>query len=282
MIHEDAPSSPSRGALARVRSLLSISPRFWVLTTGATASIVALRFALDTTDHFGADVSGISAYITAIGVLYGILAAFTIFVVWGQFNDAQNAVAVEAADLVDLFRLGVYLRDPEALAELQTSIVGYCDSVVSEEWEAMATGRRSRDTSDRFEAIFRAVHAVRFDDERDASAWAEMIRKFESVSDARAKRLDLAAVRLPGLLRGLLYLVSLALVSGFFMLAMENDFLLVTVTAATTAIVFLTIEVIEDLDDPFGGQWSLSPDQYVAISPMLERLSAASQAQGAL
>jgi hypothetical protein len=74
-----------------------------------------------------------------------------------------------------------------------------------------------------------------------------MIDKFEAVSHARSKRLDLAVANVPRLLRGLLYLVSFALVGGFFALSISSGVVAVELTLATTAVVFLAIEVVEDL-----------------------------------
>src|SRR3990172_604359 len=110
---------------SRLRAAVTLPPRFWLMTVGTAVSILALRFGLDTTDEFGNDVSAISAYITAIGVLYGILAAFTIYVVWTQFNDAQEATSTEVTELLDLFRFAVYLRDQQALDRLRLAIIAY-------------------------------------------------------------------------------------------------------------------------------------------------------------
>lgn len=251
---------------ARTTTIVGLPLRFWLLTVGMVGTILVLRFGLRTTERFAADVGAIGAYITAIGTLYGILATFTIYVVWTQFNDAQGAAEAEANELLDLFRYAVYLRDQKVLDFVQEAVKEYSAAVVREEWPAMSSGVSSPQTVERFEGVFRAVHSVRFDDERDATAWAEMIRKFESVSDARSKRLELAAAKVPSLLQALLYLVSLSLVIGFFLLSVSNDFLAVAVTMATTAVVFLAIEVVEDLDDPFGGQWALSPAAFEGLA----------------
>lgn len=259
--------------VVRLKAAITLPPRFSLLTTVVTGSILALRFGLDTADRFGNDIAGMSAYITAMGVLYSILAAFTIYVVWTRFNDAQDATASEANDLLDLFRFAVYLRDQGALEGLRASITEYCQAVCEDEWAAMTSGHPSHSASAKFERVFEAVNSVQFDDERDAHAWSEMIRKFEAISDARSKRLELATAKVPALLRGLLYMASLALVVGFFMLAIDNDFLAVAVTVATTAVVFLTIEVVEDLDDPFGGQWALTPEPFVQLPDRLASIS---------
>ena len=253
-------------------TLLGLRLRYWVLTLGVSGAILIVRLGVRTPGIFAADVGAVGAYITAIGTLYGILAAFTIFVVWTQFNDAQTAADTEANELRDLFRYTIYLRDSEALNALGRAIKDYSESVARDEWSAMGSGKAAPETVGRFEAVFRAVHAVTFDDDRDALAWEKMIGKFEGVSDARSERLDLAMADVPTLLRGLLYLVSLSLIVGFFLLSISNDIIAISVTLATTAVAFLVIEAVEDLDNPFGGYWALSPKSFLHLPEQIDAL----------
>jgi hypothetical protein len=253
-------------------TLFGLRLRYWLLTFGISGAILAVRLGVRTPGIFEGDVGAVGAYITAIGTLYGILTAFIIFVVWTQFNDAQTAADSETNELLDLFRYAIYLNDPRVLQALRSTIGDYSVSVVRDEWPAMSSGMPSPKVVEKFEAVFRAVHGVRFDDVRDATAWQKMIDKFEAVSDARAKRLELAVASVPRLLRGLLYLVSFALIGGFFVLSITNDTVAIVVTVATTAIALLAIEVVEDLDDPFGGQWALSPASFVRLPGQIDAL----------
>jgi hypothetical protein len=144
--------------------------------------------------------------------------------------------------------------------------------VLEEEWPLMAAGRPHRPSEEALDRLFEAIHSVRLDDSRDSSAWAKMIDKFESMSDAREKRIELAGERMPGLMKGLLYVISGLLLIGFFMVAIRNDFIAVTTTIGTTAAVFLTMEVISDLDDPFEGYWALSKQPFVTLRERLPGL----------
>lgn len=253
-------------------TLLGLRLRYWVLTVGATGAILVVRLGVHTAGRFAADVGAVGAYITAIGTLYGILAAFTIFVVWSQFNDAQTAAETESNELLDLFRYTIYLKDNGALNAVGLAIKMYSESVARDEWSAMSSGKGAPETVKRFEAVFQAVHAVTFDDDRDAPAWEKMIGKFEGVSDARSRRLDLAVANVPTLLRGLLYLVSGSLIVGFFLLSISNDIIAIAVTSATTAVAFLVIEAVEDLDNPFGGHWALSPRSFQGLPDQIDAL----------
>jgi hypothetical protein len=260
------------------RKFLGLPWRYWILTLLISAAILFVRFGVRTPGRFAADAGAVGTYLGTIGTLYGILAAFTIFVVWTQFNDTHKATDSEANELSDLFRYSIYLGDPTTLNALSQAIKAYCASIIRDEWPAMSRRQPSPATAEDFEAIFRAVNAVRFDDTRDAFAWEKMIAKLESASDARTDRLSLAEASVPRLLRVLLYVVSLALLLGFFFLSISSDLIAILVTVATTSIVLLAIEVVEDLDNPFGGQWSLSPATFTELGAHIDALRAEAEA----
>lgn len=241
--------------------------------------LVALRFAFDTQDRFLIDVGSISAYVTAVGTLYGILAAFTIVVVWTQFNETTSAIAEETTDLADLYRYVSYLNDRPAMDQFRAAITAYSEAVAADEWSMMASGARSRAAQEAFEGIYRAVAAIKLDDERDEAAWSHIMRKFEDVSDSRSKRLDVAGSRMPGVLRELFYGVSFALVAGFFMLGFSNDFLAIATTLLTTGLVVVVLDTVLDIDNPFGGQWSIAPSRFEDVSGKLAEIDAALQAR---
>jgi Protein of unknown function (DUF4239) len=257
--------------------------RHTLVLAGVTALaglvLVALRFAFDTQDLFLADVGSISAYVTAVGTLYGILAAFTIVVVWGQFNETTTAITEETTDLADLYRYVTYLDDESATNQFREAITEYAEAVATEEWSKMASGERSSSAQDGFEGVYRAVRAVKLDSVRDEAAWNHIMRKFEDVSDSRNKRLDVAGNRMPNVVRQLFYGVSVALVAGFFMLAFRNDFLAVAATLLTTGLVVLVIDTVLDIDNPFGGQWTIAPTRFRDITRRLAEIDQALKAR---
>lgn len=245
--------------------------RFLLLALCLFGASITARYVLDTDKHFDVDARSLAPFITAMGALYGVLAAFTIFVVWDQFIEAGKSARVEAKELIDACRYATYLNDPPALHRLVTSIEGYVDAVIREEWNGMKSGFPHPQAQAAFEHVYEVVNSVQFDDDRDHVAWGRMIEKVEAASDARQKRIELAGEHLPAHLSVLLWVASLMLLFGFFMIAIHNDFLAVFVTAASTLVVIMTIETIEDLDDPFEGHWSHTDQPFVFLRNELQR-----------
>jgi hypothetical protein len=71
-----------------------------------------------------------------VGVLYAVLLAFVVIVVWERFNEAENDVAQEAGAAVTIFRLadGLGLGPTTALRD---SLTSYVRTVVADDWPAM-------------------------------------------------------------------------------------------------------------------------------------------------
>ena len=71
-----------------------------------------------------------------VGVIYAVLLAFSVIVVWEKFNDAQTSVAEEAGATAALFRYAEG-KEPEAVA-LRAALVNYLKAAIDEEWPRWA------------------------------------------------------------------------------------------------------------------------------------------------
>jgi hypothetical protein len=76
-----------------------------------------------------------------VGVLYAVLLAFAVVVVWEKFNQAESEVAKEAGAAATVFRLtqGV---DPERGAAIREATTDYLTSAIASDWPAMERAAR--------------------------------------------------------------------------------------------------------------------------------------------
>ena len=70
-----------------------------------------------------------------VGVIYAVLLAFAVIVVWEKFSTAENAVDQEAAAVAALLRYAVG-KEPAAIA-LRNSVTAYAKTAIEDEWPAM-------------------------------------------------------------------------------------------------------------------------------------------------
>src|SRR5262249_22648540 len=79
-----------------------------------------------------------------VGVLYVVLLAFVIIVVWEKFTNAEVTVVHEAGSAENVFRLSQGLGDVTG-ADLRKAVADYLRAAINDDWPAMnkgaATGR---------------------------------------------------------------------------------------------------------------------------------------------
>ena len=78
-----------------------------------------------------------------VGVLYAVLLAFAIIVVWEKFSDAESNVAKEAGAAATICRLSQGISGEPGLM-LRGALTNYLEAVISDDWPAMERGNASR------------------------------------------------------------------------------------------------------------------------------------------
>src|SRR5579863_6470682 len=90
-----------------------------------------------------------------VGVIYAVLLAFSVIVVWEKFNDAENAVADEAGAAAALFHY-VEGNEPEAQA-VRIALTNYMKAAVDKEWPEMALESESREVTHALDRVYAAA-----------------------------------------------------------------------------------------------------------------------------
>src|SRR4029079_4082902 len=92
---------------------------------------------------------------------YGVYLAFTIVVVWQQFDQAEQEATSEAVHLSEGWRDIQVLPDQPRRA-VETRLRDYAEAVVQREWPSMAAGHGAdAETARRYEEIWRELYAAR-------------------------------------------------------------------------------------------------------------------------
>lgn len=78
-----------------------------------------------------------------VGVLYAVLLAFAVIVVWEKFSVTEEYVAREAGAAATLYRLAEGMGG-EPRANVRQALNAYLEAAVTRDWPAMAAGRGQR------------------------------------------------------------------------------------------------------------------------------------------
>jgi Protein of unknown function (DUF4239) len=193
-----------------------------------------------------------------VGVIYAVLVAFTVIVVWEKFSDAESAVAQEAGATAALFRYAEG-KEPEAAA-LRTALANYVKSAVEDEWPAMANETESPDVTRALNAVYEAALSLNRTETRDTADMSEVFRQLDSVTVARRIRLHLAAGLVPNVIWFTLFAGAILTVGFTLFFGSENLLAQISMTCVLSILVTMGLVVIVSTDHPFTGPVHILPD----------------------
>ena len=218
-------------------------------------------------------------YLQTVGTVYAVLLAFVVYVVWGQLNDARAAVDREANEILDLMRSARGLPKPQR-RRIEDGLQRYVATVLEREWPAMSHRSEAEFElgQEILEEIWRSVCAYDPPGERERIYFAEILARFNDLSDNRTSRLSAARTRIPYALRLLLYLGAFTTIASMYLFAVDDLHIHALLTAALAGAIAHVLYVIFDLDDGFTGDFRIPKEPFYR----LQRYIAAAGANGDL
>jgi len=198
------------------------------------------------------------------GVLYAVLVAFLVVVVWEQFGDAEDASGLEAAAIGDL------LRDSEALPVesrtlIEQSLIAYTRNVVDDEFPRMQRGERIEDQSDELFAVWQSYLKVQPETRTEIAFFDQAIGRLNDLSADRKLRVSTADASVPTPL-WILLLGGGGVVIGFTFLFGTRDLLAHALAVGlTSALLAFVMYLIFLLEHPYVGELSVQPTPYINV-----------------
>jgi hypothetical protein len=198
------------------------------------------------------------------GVLYAILVAFVVVVVWEQFDQAQNDTESEAAAISDL------LRDSEGLPAaarpaIQQSLIAYTNDVVNDEFPRMRHGEPIEQQSDHLTRIWQSFLEVQPVTQSEISFYRESITRLDNLGSARKTRISSSQSEIPGEMWVLLLGGGAVMLIFTYMFATPDVVLHSVVIALAGALLAFVLYLIFAMEHPFVGSIAVSPDPYVHV-----------------
>jgi hypothetical protein len=223
----------------------------------AMAATYAVRKQVDEQVH--KDNTEVAGFIfAAVGVIYGVLLAFMVLVVWQEYAEANVSAQHEANALANVYRLAGGFPDPFG-PRLQAAAVHYGRTVVADEWPKMAVGEPSERATEAIESLW-AIHRELHLDKATADEHEDdLFQSLERLSNERRIRLLASRDELPGLLWLLLIGGGLVTIGFTLFLRAPNSVAHLLMAAAFAALVAFVIFLIVELDNPFAGEVHVRP-----------------------
>lgn len=186
-----------------------------------------------------------------VGVIYAVLLAFAVIVVWQRYNDAELAVTQEAQAAATVYRLTAG-PDPGS-ADVRAAMTNYLKFAIDRDWPQMAREKGSPEATAELNVVYAAAMRLARGGSRPDAVLSEIFYQLDLVTQARRSRLHLAVGIVPIVLWQVLVLGAILTVAFTFFFGIRNLMAQVLMTAVLAVIVFMGLFVIVSIDHPFTG-----------------------------
>jgi hypothetical protein len=112
-----------------------------------------------------------------VGVIYAVLLAFAVIVVWEMYSDAETAVVEEAGASATIFRL-VEGSDPESVAT-RAAMADYLCLAIDRDWPMMAREKESPDVTKALDVLYALAVRTTEKQTRDRAVYYELFKQLD-------------------------------------------------------------------------------------------------------
>jgi hypothetical protein len=197
-----------------------------------------------------------------LGVVYAVLLAFAVVIVWQSFDKSDLNVEKEAAFLSNIYRdAECFPRDFKENARALTD--AYRKGVVNEEWQAMAKGQASPRVEEILRKLWQLYGNYSLKTETERVFFEESVRSLNNLSELRTVRLMDSRSGIHPLLWFVLITGGITTVTFTFFFGSENLRAQLAMSVLLAVLISLILFTILLLDFPFTGDVSISSGPFI-------------------
>jgi Protein of unknown function (DUF4239) len=186
-----------------------------------------------------------------VGVIYAVMLAFAVIIVWERYTEAEVAVVQEAGAAAALRRLATG-SGSDAL-EMRRALRNYLSTAIERDWPRMAAEQNSPEVTVALDQLYAAAVRLAEGGSQHPAVLVEMFRQIDALTQARGARIHLAIGIVPSVLWGALALGGILTVTFTFFFATANLRAQIAMTCILSVIVLMGLFVIISIDHPFTG-----------------------------
>jgi hypothetical protein len=199
-----------------------------------------------------------------VGVLYAVLIAFAIIVVWEKFDNADNTVAREAGAATNVYRLSYGLAEAPATS-LRARLSAYLAATISDDWRAMEHANESASARVALDAVYGSVLVSLSPEVRDSALVAEILHQLDVITQERRARLVAADGTVPGVIWPVLFGGAAVTIGFTFFFGSQNLFAQSLMTGLLSVVIFSGLWIVLVIDRPFSGAVTVTPDAIAKV-----------------
>ena len=195
-----------------------------------------------------------------VGVLYAVLLAFAIIIVWERFSNAETTVAQEAGAAETIYRLSFGIGG-EPGVQLRAALTNYLKAAVADDWPAMDRGTMSatRPVRQALDRLYSALLGFEFSQRNSAALASEIFHQLDVITQARRVRLVASEGAVPGVIWFVLFGGAILTVIFTFFFGTRSLAAQTIMTGLLSLLIFSELLAIVAIDRPFSGTVKVQP-----------------------
>jgi hypothetical protein len=207
----------------------------------------------------------VAGFVLAIvAVLYAVLLAFVTIVVWEHYQQVDERARSEVDAATDVFRLARHLPSPNA-HRLEDDLGRYVTSVFSDEWPHMQNGGNPK-TQSLIIVLIDDIAGFDPHTAQQANVQNRLLDRVQVMADLRRARIYDTGSGVPSVLWVGLLIGAATIACFIYLFGMRNFRVQLLMTAATFVLIGLSFGLILELDYPFRGSISVTPERWEILS----------------
>lgn len=210
----------------------------------------------------------VDSYLGAVGVFYGITLGLISVGTWENFSEVEKTCGQEAAALAVLHRDISSYPEP-ARAALRGQLHEYTRYVIQDAWPQQQQGIVPRGEADRLDVFQRTLFAFEPQTGGQQTLHMESVRQFNRLIELRDARLQSVTTGLSGVLWVVVFMGAVLNIALTWLIVMDRLWLHLLLTAILAALVALLIFMLAAMDNPYRGEFSVSPEPFRSVYDQL-------------
>jgi hypothetical protein len=203
------------------------------------------------------DVAG---FIYAVlGVMYAILLAYVVIVVWQEFDTTSQIVDQEAVALEDIYHGVDQFADPQR-SNVQDMVKSYIETTSDEEWPLLANGQSSPTANQLAHDLRTAIDALPATTPNEQVMFDHVLTQYEGFLQDRDLRIIQSQVGVHPMLWVLLIGGAVLTIGFTYFFGVENLVAHGIMIAALTLLIAALLFRVQQVNYPFQGQVLVSDE----------------------
>jgi len=211
--------------------------------------------------HRGKEYSSVfSDGFQMVATVYAIVAGLLVFGLYTTFDVSSQQSAEEASALVLMYRSAQAFPQPQS-DQARQAVVGYINSVINDEWPALADGVGSPKTSKATDRLFN-VYGPMEPDGRWSDQYSKSLDHLDAVVKLRNERIDQSRDSLPTIYWALLFAGGFITILYLSLAEVENKPMHAFAVGLAATMIGLVIFLLLEVNHPFRGKVGVSPENF--------------------